>query len=309
MKNSASILALVIAAVVVAFGCGDPDTEPTAAATTNVSVPEPVADEPVVDEGVAAEPAVEETATTAPAPEPEPDEPVAESAVSVDCTDYSKWRSLTVGLATVMADADDFDEFGTNVWALLGVAVELGVKGDSSWLAASEHADAVAATDIVEDWWSWDNTLDPDSEFDSVELLAGMEEGIAAFDEHTGCSPGSAYQIVEAKARAAGIVESGAGLDPAEWFAAALAKAFSSFPACTDLIDGQQVPDTFIDDFGDLDLTCETEDSEEPVIPFNLTLPWFCDHADREYSYSDYGWAYTDDRIFHLGDSTERCGW
>lgn len=74
-----------------------------------------------------------------------------------------------------------------------------------------------------------------------------------------------------------------------------------SEPPCTELIDGQRVPAVFIDDFGDLDLSCELGDS------LTLSIPWRCFGSDREYVYSDYGWAYTDDKIFHRGDPPENC--
>lgn len=79
-----------------------------------------------------------------------------------------------------------------------------------------------------------------------------------------------------------------------------LDEAFSR-PACTELTDGQRVPAVFIDDFGDLDLSCELGDSR------TLSITWRCFESDREYAYSDYGWAYTDDKIFHRGDPPESC--
>lgn len=74
-----------------------------------------------------------------------------------------------------------------------------------------------------------------------------------------------------------------------------------SEPACTELTDGQRVPAAFIDDFGDLNLSCELGDS------LTLSITWRCFESGREYEYSDYGWAYTDDKIFHRGDSPESC--
>ena len=74
-------------------------------------------------------------------------------------------------------------------------------------------------------------------------------------------------------------------------------------PPCTDLVDGQPVPAEFLDDDGEFsELACELDGSN--------TGSWFsdrCEATGRMYYANDYGWAYKDDRIFHLGDVPENC--
>lgn len=68
------------------------------------------------------------------------------------------------------------------------------------------------------------------------------------------------------------------------------------FPDCTELVDGERVPGRFIDDFGDLSLSCELGDTITIGIQTN------CWDSDRELAFSDYGYAFTDDLIFRTGD-------
>ncbi len=74
-----------------------------------------------------------------------------------------------------------------------------------------------------------------------------------------------------------------------------------SFPACGDLVDGEPVGAKFVDDFGDLDLSCELGDS------ITIGIQISCFQSDRELAYSDYGYAFTDDQTFHRGHAPTDC--
>ena len=69
-----------------------------------------------------------------------------------------------------------------------------------------------------------------------------------------------------------------------------------SYPSCTELVDGQQVPPTFIDEFGDINLSCQLDDN---VI---ISIQFPCFDSDRHIAWSEYGYAFRDDQIFRLGD-------
>jgi hypothetical protein len=83
---------------------------------------------------------------------------------------------------------------------------------------------------------------------------------------------------------------------------AELSEAFTA-PPCLDLIDGQPVPTEFLEDNGELtELECELDDTYLGSWRRNR-----CEATDRSYYSNDYGWAYTDDKIFHLGDVPDNC--
>ena len=74
-------------------------------------------------------------------------------------------------------------------------------------------------------------------------------------------------------------------------------------PPCTDLVDEQLLPAEFLDDDGDLsELACELDGSNTTSF-----LPDWCEATGRMYYNNAYGWAYEDDKIFHLGDVPANC--
>ena len=84
--------------------------------------------------------------------------------------------------------------------------------------------------------------------------------------------------------------------------AAGLIEAFTE-PPCTDLVDGQPVPAQFLTDEGALSaLDCELDGS----VTYGF-MSARCEATGRRYYTNDYGWAYKDDKIFHLGDVPENC--
>ena len=72
---------------------------------------------------------------------------------------------------------------------------------------------------------------------------------------------------------------------------------FSMGPPCSDLVDGQPVPPEFVSETsGEIDLSCESDDTYE------FAMRWECFSSEREYSYSDLGFAFLDEGIFRSGE-------
>ena len=81
-----------------------------------------------------------------------------------------------------------------------------------------------------------------------------------------------------------------------------LSEAFTE-PPCTDLVDGQPLPAEFLDDDGELsELACELDGSNTTSFMSDR-----CEATGQRYYNNAYGWAYVDDKIFHLGDVPENC--
>ena len=67
------------------------------------------------------------------------------------------------------------------------------------------------------------------------------------------------------------------------------------YPPCSDLVDGELVPDQF-GSGGELDITCEEGD----VIQFGFSTTCFT--SPREYASSDVGYVFLDEGIFRAGE-------
>ena len=70
---------------------------------------------------------------------------------------------------------------------------------------------------------------------------------------------------------------------------------YYDFPPCSELVDGQPVPEAFTSDAG-VSLSCT--DGEEIVFGES----WECNVTFRQYVYNDFGWAFVDERIYYAGD-------
>lgn len=68
-----------------------------------------------------------------------------------------------------------------------------------------------------------------------------------------------------------------------------------SYPACSDLVDGQPVPEEFGTGF-DIDISCD--EGDESVFGFSTS----CFTSDREYAESDLGYVFFDEGIFYAGE-------
>jgi hypothetical protein len=87
---------------------------------------------------------------------------------------------------------------------------------------------------------------------------------------------------------------------------AELKEAFTA-PPCTDLVDGQPIPSKFLEEGGEFsDLECELDDVFLSSYSFSGDL---CEATGRYYYSNDYGWAYQDDKIFHLGEVPDSCSY
>ncbi len=68
-------------------------------------------------------------------------------------------------------------------------------------------------------------------------------------------------------------------------------------PPCSDLVDGQPVPESFNDDSASgFNLNCELPTGEE-----NYSFEWDCFDSDRMYVQNNDGYAFVDDRIYVAG--------
>ena len=69
-------------------------------------------------------------------------------------------------------------------------------------------------------------------------------------------------------------------------------------PDCSELDEGEPVSAIFDDDSAEgFNLNCESPSGDQ------LSFGWSCFDSDRSYVTSEYGYAFTDDRIFQRGDA------